>query len=136
CDVLFPSVGARSRSAARAGRIRQDAFQALPEPRSYRGAAVAPPRRFPLGSRRSGLSRRSAVMDGETLAVARAAAAAATLSARDYRPEGRARWDHYVERSAAATFFHRSGWRDILEEEFGHRTHYLVAERGPAIVGV
>jgi FemAB-related protein (PEP-CTERM system-associated) len=35
-----------------------------------------------------------------------------------------------------ATFFHRIGWREILEQEFGHRTHYLVAERGDEIVGI
>jgi FemAB-related protein (PEP-CTERM system-associated) len=45
-------------------------------------------------------------------------------------------WDAFVERCAEATFFHRIGWRAIIEEEFRHRTHYLIAERGDAIVGV
>ncbi|MCC6198214.1 MAG: FemAB family PEP-CTERM system-associated protein [Burkholderiales bacterium] len=45
-------------------------------------------------------------------------------------------WNRYVERAANATFFHRLGWRDIIEDEFGHRTHYLVAERGGEIAGV
>jgi FemAB-related protein (PEP-CTERM system-associated) len=46
------------------------------------------------------------------------------------------RWDEYVERHADATFFHRLGWRSILEEVFRHRPHYLIAERDRAICGV
>jgi len=46
------------------------------------------------------------------------------------------RWDAFVLARSQATFFHRAGWRAILEEVFRHRTHYLVAERGQAVVGV
>jgi FemAB-related protein (PEP-CTERM system-associated) len=46
------------------------------------------------------------------------------------------RWEEFVDRCAAATFFHRVGWRDILENHFHHRCHYLVAERGSEICGV
>ena len=35
-----------------------------------------------------------------------------------------------------ATFFHRIEWREILQEVFRHRTHYLVAERGGKLCGV
>ena len=35
-----------------------------------------------------------------------------------------------------ATFFHRIEWRDIIEQVFGHRTHYLLARRGGEIAGV
>ena len=48
----------------------------------------------------------------------------------------RARWDDFVLGSAQATFFHRIGWRDIYQDTFGHRTHYLLAERDGAVVGV
>lgn len=47
-----------------------------------------------------------------------------------------ARWDSFVARCPEATFFHRIGWKDVLERCFGHRTHYLLAERGETIVGV
>ncbi len=47
-----------------------------------------------------------------------------------------ARWDAFVDACAPATFFHRAGWRDILENVFRHRCHYLIAERGDAICGV
>lgn len=45
-------------------------------------------------------------------------------------------WDAFVERCPQATFFHRSGWRDILENVFHHRCHYLLAERSGSICGV
>ena len=46
------------------------------------------------------------------------------------------RWDAFVQRCPDATFFHKSGWRTILEETFRHRAHYFLAERGETIVGV
>ena len=69
-------------------------------------------------------------------AFATVATPARTLRVRGYRAEDSARWEAFVERCPSATFFHRIGWREILEEEFRHRTHYLVAERGVDIVGV
>ena len=46
------------------------------------------------------------------------------------------RWDEFVDRCPEATFFHRAGWKRVIETVFGHRTFYLVAERGTSIVGV
>jgi FemAB-related protein (PEP-CTERM system-associated) len=69
-------------------------------------------------------------------AIAVPGAATSPLAVRPYRDGDAARWEAYVERAASATFFHRIGWREILEQEFGHRTHYLVAERGGRIAGV
>jgi len=46
------------------------------------------------------------------------------------------RWDRFVDDCPQATFFHRVGWRDILENGLGHRCHYLLAERDDAIRGV
>jgi len=45
-------------------------------------------------------------------------------------------WDAFVAQCPSATFFHRIGWRQVIEEVFGHRTHYLVAERGTQLAGV
>jgi FemAB-related protein (PEP-CTERM system-associated) len=47
-----------------------------------------------------------------------------------------ARWDVFVERCPTATFFHKAGWKRVLETSFGHRTFFLYAERGGQIVGV
>jgi FemAB-related protein (PEP-CTERM system-associated) len=46
------------------------------------------------------------------------------------------RWEGFVQRCPQATFFHRLGWREIVESVFRHRPHYLVAERRGEIVGV
>jgi FemAB-related protein (PEP-CTERM system-associated) len=46
------------------------------------------------------------------------------------------RWDKYVQRAPTATFFHRAGWKAVLEAAFGHRTHFLFAQQDGAIVGV
>ncbi len=58
------------------------------------------------------------------------------LTVRPFVAGDRAAWTSFVHRSPDATFFHRIGWRDIIENVFGHRTHYLLAERGGEIVGV
>lgn len=46
------------------------------------------------------------------------------------------RWDAFVESCADATFFHRAGWKSVIERAFGHRTHFLFAEREGVIEGV
>jgi FemAB-related protein (PEP-CTERM system-associated) len=45
-------------------------------------------------------------------------------------------WDSFVRNSPAGTFFHLSAWKRVIERAFGHRTHYLIAERGGAVSGV
>jgi FemAB-related protein (PEP-CTERM system-associated) len=47
-----------------------------------------------------------------------------------------ARWDAFVERCPEATFFHRFGWKAVIETVFAHRTVYLLAERDASVVGV
>ncbi len=59
-----------------------------------------------------------------------------TLQVRPFREADRAAWDRFVLAAPGATFFHRIGWRDIIETVFDHHTHYLLAERGSEIVGV
>ncbi len=46
------------------------------------------------------------------------------------------RWEAFVRDCPEATFFHRSGWRTVIERSFGHRTHYVFAERDGVIKGV
>ena len=45
-------------------------------------------------------------------------------------------WDDFVMAHEAATFFHRSGWKDVIERSFGHRCYYLYAEQAGEVVGV
>ncbi len=60
----------------------------------------------------------------------------AALRVRAFARDDAARWDEFVEQCPDATFFHRIGWKEILEQCFGHRTHYLLAERGSCLAGV
>ena len=46
------------------------------------------------------------------------------------------KWDGFVETCPEATFFHRAGWKTVIEKAFGHRTHYLLAKRNGTIVAV
>ncbi len=46
------------------------------------------------------------------------------------------RWDGFTGDCPEATFFHRAGWRRVVEQGLGHRTHFLFAERGGNIEGI
>jgi len=63
-------------------------------------------------------------------------AALAPVEVRGFAPADRVRWDEFVHRCVDATFFHRIGWKEVIEECFGHPTHFLLAERDAQIVGV
>ena len=60
----------------------------------------------------------------------------ADLQIRDLDPSRLGDWDRFVETCPEATFFHRAGWKEVIERSFGHRTYYLYAERNGAIEGV
>lgn len=68
--------------------------------------------------------------------VTRVARAKAHVAVRDYTSADAPRWSALVARCAEATFFHSIGWREIIEEIFRHRTHYLVAQRGSELSGI
>jgi len=45
-------------------------------------------------------------------------------------------WDAFVFALPEATFFHRFGWSRVIRQAYGHRTHFLLAERNGVIEGV
>jgi FemAB-related protein (PEP-CTERM system-associated) len=47
-----------------------------------------------------------------------------------------ARWDQFVENCPEATFFHKAGWKEVIERAFGHTIHFLYAEEKGEICGV
>lgn len=47
-----------------------------------------------------------------------------------------ARWDAFVAACPEATFFHRAGWKRVIERAFGHRTYFLYAESDGVISGI
>ncbi len=99
-DVLFPSVGDRSRPAARRGRLREDPFPPLPESRSHAASARPAAARLSLGSRRSRLSRRGALMSAEAVVGPHAGARRRRCRVRAFRRADAARWDAFVARCA------------------------------------
>lgn len=60
----------------------------------------------------------------------------AALEVRRRTPADGAAWDRFVHAHPNGTFFHLSAWADVIERSFGHRSHYLFAERGGVIEGV
>jgi len=46
------------------------------------------------------------------------------------------RWDGFVTSASAATFFHRAGWKTVIETAFSHRAYYFYAEHEGEIIGV
>ena len=46
------------------------------------------------------------------------------------------RWDAFVSECGEATFFHRAGWKSVIERAFGHRTWFLYAETDGRIEGI
>ena len=60
----------------------------------------------------------------------------ATLSVREVTDQDHAAWNAFVDAQPEATFFHRFEWREVLARAFGHRSHYLVAERDGVVEGI
>lgn len=38
-------------------------------------------------------------------------------------------WDTYVSSHPDATLYHLSGWKNVIEKTYGHKTYYLIAQR-------
>lgn len=55
---------------------------------------------------------------------------------KELEPAAAARWDTFVDDCPEATFFHRAGWRRVIECAFGHPAHYLYAETDGRVEGV
>jgi len=45
-------------------------------------------------------------------------------------------WDAFVDSCPEATFFHRAGWRRVIEKSFGQKTHFICTERDGCITSV
>jgi FemAB-related protein (PEP-CTERM system-associated) len=46
------------------------------------------------------------------------------------------RWDAFVDQCERGSFFHLSGWKQIVEQVFKHKSHFIYAEQEGSIVGV
>ena len=59
-----------------------------------------------------------------------------SVAVRPFRTGDELVWDEFVHARAAGTFFHLAGWKRVIERAFGHRTYYMIAERGPVVTGI
>ena len=46
------------------------------------------------------------------------------------------KWDTFVDQCERGSFFHLSGWKQIIEQVFNHKSHFIYAEQEGTIVGV
>lgn len=76
------------------------------------------------------------MMESAVSEVVRTGRAADSVTVRPFVAADAPAWEQFVQRCPEATFFHRIGWREIIEGVFRHRTHYLIAERPGTIAGV
>lgn len=67
----------------------------------------------------------------ESTLVANEAIAIHELTRADY-----ARWDRFVTDMPQGTFFHLSGWKEVIERAFGYKLYFLFAERDGQITAV
>ena len=58
------------------------------------------------------------------------------MAVKELDDKSSAAWDSFVAACPEATFFHRAGWKRVIENSFRHRTYFLYVERDGAIEGV
>ncbi len=51
-------------------------------------------------------------------------------------PSKYAQWDNYVKNNPQGSFFHLSGWQQVISKSFHHDCYFLYMEREGSIVGV
>ena len=44
------------------------------------------------------------------------------------REKDEKKWDEFVMKNINATFYHQVGWKKVVEETYGHKPFYLIAE--------
>ena len=49
------------------------------------------------------------------------------MQIRLYNPSDRTAWDAYVHNHPSATLYHLSGWKNVIEKTYRHKTYYLIA---------
>lgn len=55
---------------------------------------------------------------------------------KSYTPADKEAWDRFVIDTQGSGFFHLSGWKEIIENAFGHKAHYILALEDEKIAGI
>ena len=58
------------------------------------------------------------------------------MKIRFYDPSDKESWDSYVYAHPDATHCHLSGWKNVIENTYGHKGYYLLAEGNSKIKGI
>jgi FemAB-related protein (PEP-CTERM system-associated) len=58
------------------------------------------------------------------------------ISVRELQPGEEKDWDRFVGSSDSGTFFHLTGWKQVIEKVLGHRCFYLAAYRDRQLSGI
>jgi serine/alanine adding enzyme len=53
-----------------------------------------------------------------------------------YKDSDKDSWDSYIYRHPDSTHCHLSGWKDVIEKAYGHKTYYLIAQNESKIMGI
>lgn len=64
------------------------------------------------------------------------AVAVSTPVLRVLEPQDRPRWDAFVRAHPQGTFFHLSGWQQVITRTYGHRTWFYYVEEQGRITGI
>ena len=58
------------------------------------------------------------------------------LEIQEFRKKDEKEWDAFVRRQDDATFFHLTGWKNIIEKTYKHKSYYLIAKENDEIKGI
>jgi FemAB-related protein (PEP-CTERM system-associated) len=58
------------------------------------------------------------------------------MQIRLYNPSDRSAWDSYVYNHPNSTHCHLSGWKNVIENTYGHKGYYFLAEENSSIIGI
>ncbi len=61
---------------------------------------------------------------------------ASSIDVSELQPGEEEKWNRYVNGSRAATFFHLTGWKEVIQSVLGRKCFYLTARRNGQISGV
>lgn len=59
-----------------------------------------------------------------------------SLTIREAQDNDKEAWDHYVAHHPDASPYHLFAWKRAVEDSYGHRCHYLMAEKDGEVAGV
>lgn len=78
----------------------------------------------------------NAIIEALHPVTVQAAPPAPALTVRMMQHGDTEKWDKFVLACPHTSFFHRAGWKEVIERAFGHRTYFLYAECDGSIQGV